>query len=122
MAQRGFVCRQCGQCCLSLSDAFATCATEADVQRWEAAGRNDILAWVAPIAVGNQFVYDIWVSPETGEDVSRCPWLRKVPRADRYVCRIHDMKPDHCRRYPTSRRHAAETGCPGYGHTETAGD
>ena len=38
-----FHCRQCGQCCLNLGDAFATCATEADVRRWEAAGRDDIL-------------------------------------------------------------------------------
>ena len=123
MTQRGFVCRQCGQCCLNLGDAFTTCATDEDVRRWEAAGRYDILAWVDPIAVGgDQYVFDIWVSPRTGEDVNRCPWLRKVRGEDRYVCRIHDLKPDHCRRYPTSRRHAAETGCPGYGHPAIAGD
>jgi hypothetical protein len=28
---------------------------------------------------------------------------------------IHDLKPDHCRKYPKSRRHADEIGCPGYG-------
>jgi Fe-S-cluster containining protein len=116
MTQRVFHCRQCGHCCMNLSDAFATCATEADVRRWAAAGREDILARVEPIVLGEARVYDIWVNPKTGEDVSRCPWLRKVRSAELYVCRIHDLKPDHCRRYPRSRKHAAETGCPGYCH------
>ena len=114
MRDGGFECRHCGQGCLNLGDAVATCATEADVRRWEAAGRDDILAWVDPIAIGDERAYDIWVNPRTGEDVSRCPWLRKVPGKDRYLCRIHDLKPDHCRRYPRSRKHAEEIGCPGY--------
>lgn len=117
MKQRGFHCRQCGHCCLNLHDAIATCAAEADVRRWKAAGRNDILAWIDPIAVGNECVYDLWVNPKTGEDVRRCPWLRKVTGQDRYLCRIHEFKPEHCREYPKSRRHADETGCPGYRHT-----
>jgi Fe-S-cluster containining protein len=116
MTQPGFHCQQCGRCCLNLGDAIATCATEADIARWEAAGREDILAWVDPIALGHERVYDLWIDPETGEDVGRCPWLRKVRGAKRYVCRIHDLKPEHCRRYPRSRRHADEAGCPGYRH------
>lgn len=63
MTKTRFKCRQCGQCCLSLNDAFTTCATESDVQRWMTAGREDILAWVDPIAVGDECVYDIWVNP-----------------------------------------------------------
>jgi len=114
MKQRYFQCRQCGQCCLNLGDAFATCATEADVARWAAAGREDILAWVEVVAIGDGRVYDLWINPKTGEDVERCPWLRKIRGTERYMCRIHDLKPDHCRRYPQSREHAAETGCPGY--------
>jgi Fe-S-cluster containining protein len=114
MKRNGFNCRQCGQCCLNLTDAFQACATEADIRRWEAAGRDDILAWVDTIAVGDACVYDIWVNPKTGEDARRCPWLRKIPRTDRYACRIHDLKPDRCRLYPTSRRHAEKTGCPGF--------
>ena len=53
-------------------------------------------------------------SPKTGDDVSRCPWLRKVRGKDQYVCRIQDVKPDLCRDYPLSREHAEETGCPGF--------
>jgi len=109
-----FKCKQCGNCCLNLRDAFASCAFEADVRRWEEAGRADILQWVAPIPVGDTYVCDIWVDPKTGEDVTRCPWLRKVRGSDKYTCRIHDLKPDLCRRYPISRKHAEETGCKGF--------
>jgi len=23
---------------------------------------------------------DLWISPKTGEDLTRCPWLRKLPK------------------------------------------
>jgi len=86
-----------------------------DVQRWELEGRTDILAWVDPIPLGNyQFIYDIWISPKTGDDVQRCPWLRKLPKQNKYICRIHDTKPEHCLEYPWSRKHAEETGCRGF--------
>jgi Fe-S-cluster containining protein len=110
-----FKCKQCGNCCLNLDDAFETCATEEDIRLWSQEKRDDILEWVDPIPVGGgQFVYDIWISPDTGDDVSRCPWLRKLPKKDKYVCRIHDVKPEHCRQYPRSRKHAEETGCRGF--------
>jgi Fe-S-cluster containining protein len=112
MPRNRFECRQCGNCCLTLKDAFAACATEADVSRWEEARRDDILEWVDRVAVGDSCVHDIWINPATGEDVSRCPWLRKVRGADRFICRIHDVKPDRCRRYPLSRKHAERTGSP----------
>jgi hypothetical protein len=48
----GFQCRQCGHCCTNVSGAFSACATVADIARWEAAGRDDILAWVDRIEVG----------------------------------------------------------------------
>ena len=92
----GFKCKQCGSCCINLRDAFETCATEEDVQLWEEEGREDILAWVDPIPLGEEhFVYDIWISPITGDDVPRCPWLRKLPKKNKYICRIHDVKPLH---------------------------
>jgi Fe-S-cluster containining protein len=78
-------------------------------------GRDDILEWVVPVALGDiVFAYDIWMDPETGEDVSRCPWLRKLPNVDRYICCIQDTKPELCRDYPESRAHAEETECPGF--------
>ena len=109
-----FTCKQCGNCCLHLSGAIDVCATEEDIRRWEENDRTDILAWVDAISLGEGDHYDIWVSPTTGDDVGRCPWLRKLPRKNKYICRIQDMKPEHCRNYPLSREHAENTGCPGF--------
>lgn len=115
MPPTGFKCKQCGHCCLHLYDAFSTCATEEDIKMWEQEGRDDILEWVDTIQLGNDhFIYDIWISPVTNDDVKRCPWLRKLPNQDKYICRIHDVKPAHCRAYPQSRQHGLETGCKGF--------
>jgi Fe-S-cluster containining protein len=100
---------------LNLSGAFITCADEKDIEQWEKKGRSDILEWVAYLPLGeNSFVYDIWIDPKTGDDVHKCPWLRKLPKKNMYVCRIHDVKPRHCREYPKSQKHAEETGCKGF--------
>ena len=115
MPPAGFKCKQCGNCCLNLSGAIDACATEEDVRRWEENARFDILEWVEAIHLGEDHcVYDIWINPRTGDDVPRCPWLRKLPKKDRYICRIHDMKPEHCRNYPLSLKHAEKTGCKGF--------
>jgi Fe-S-cluster containining protein len=114
MPLKGFKCKQCGNCCLNLIDAFQTSATDQDIQTWEDEGRDDILDWVDPIHFGDdECIYDIWISPITHDDVKRCPWLRKLPKQDKYICRIHDVKPEHCRAYPRSRKHAMKTGCKG---------
>jgi Fe-S-cluster containining protein len=77
-------------------------------------GRDDILEWVDPIQLGdNERIYDIWISPVTHDDVSRCPWLVKLPNQQKYICRVHDVKPEHCRKYPRSTKHAQKTGCRG---------
>jgi len=113
-----FTCRQCGHCCLNITGAFTACATEKDIRRWQENKRSDILEWVDVIYLGEKpAVFDIWIDPKTGDDVARCPWLKKVPGKNTYSCRIHDMKPDHCRNFPLSREHADETGCPGFERT-----
>jgi len=115
MPLKEFSCKQCGNCCINLSGAFITCADEDDIDRWEKMGRSDILEWVAYLPLGgNSFVYDIWIDPKTGEDVQKCPWLRKLPKKDKYVCRINDVKPRHCREYPKSQEHAEDTDCKGF--------
>ena len=115
MPPKTFKCIQCGNCCINLSDAFQTSVTHDDIAMWEREGRLDILEWVYPIPLGEgYYIYDIWINPKTGDDVYRCPWLRKLPNQDKYICRIHDLKPEHCRQYPKSRKHAEETGCKGF--------
>lgn len=111
MPPKGFVCKQCGHCCLNLG-AYQSNATEADIAMWEECGREDILEWVDEIGAG---IYDIWINPRTKDDVNRCPWLRKLPRQDKYICRIHDVKPEICRNYPHMKIHGKKTGCKGVG-------
>jgi Fe-S-cluster containining protein len=42
----------------------------------------------------------IWISPVTGKQMVRCPWLRKLPRQNKYICRIYNDRPDDCKYYP----------------------
>ncbi len=62
MPPSGFKCKQCGNCCINLGDAFSTCATEEDIDLWEEEGRNDILEWVGFIPLGDEYVYDLWIN------------------------------------------------------------
>jgi hypothetical protein len=51
MPLKKFKCKQCGNCCLNLSDAFQTSVSDEDVAMWETEGRFDILEWVHPTYV-----------------------------------------------------------------------
>ena len=44
----------------------------------------------------------IWVDPDTGQAIERCPWLRKDPQKERYTCDIYLDRPEDCRHYPTN--------------------
>jgi len=114
MPPKTFKCNQCGNCCLNLGDAYQTCASGEDIRLWEMEGRHDILEWVYSIPLGDEdYIHDIWIHPKHGY-VERCPWLRKLPKQDKYICQIQDVKPEHCRNYPKSKKHADETGCKGF--------
>jgi len=109
-----FICKQCGNCCLNLWDAYQSSVDQSDIDMWKENLREDILEWVDPIDCGEgAVVCDIWINPRTGEDVIRCPWLRKLPKKNKYICRIHEVKPKVCREYPQTEKHAKETGCKG---------
>jgi Fe-S-cluster containining protein len=92
-------------------------AREGDVWRWMAEERQDILKWVGFIfadkAQTEIVAYDFPIDPQTDEEPDRCPFLRKLPRQDRYICRIQDTKPENCVRFPLDRE-ADGIGCPGY--------
>lgn len=108
-----FVCRQCGQCCKNLDYRYEI--TTEDVLRWEKAGRGDILEWVGVTRHRDgRRTYQIWVVPGTNRIAKTCPFLRAEPTTDRVLCSIHADKPDICRNYPVSRKHALMTGCPGF--------
>jgi hypothetical protein len=110
-----FICRQCGQCCRTLD--YETGCEKSDIRRWQDIGRTDILAWVQPrntVTGDSGPAYRIWVNPNTGETARTCPWLAPCPdHADRFICTIHSIKPEVCRQYPFTAKHAAMTGCTG---------
>jgi Fe-S-cluster containining protein len=109
----GFSCRQCGDCCKLL--AYHDALTAADVKLWERTGRQDILEWVGVFRmIDGEPTYRIWVVPGTGKLAEQCPFLKRLPAENRWICRIHDVKPRICRDYPVSRKHGIMTGCPGF--------
>lgn len=108
----GFQCRQCGQCCQELD--YHKQVTQTDIERWQAQGRQDILDWVAGTPDQGQPTYRIWVQKGQMRLSRQCPWLSKTAIQDRYQCSIQDTKPEICRSYPGSRKHALKTGCKGF--------
>lgn len=106
-------CQQCGHCCRNLE--YHREVKESDLSLWKKMGRKDILQWVDAAPQKNGVpAYRIWVCPKTKRIVEPCPFLEKNPTANRWICRIHDVKPDICRQYPVSRKHAVMTGCKGF--------
>ena len=85
-------CNQCGKCCIKYSNAQLS-AEAHEIKTWDAE-RPDI----------HQYVKDgeIWFDPQTGEQLSLCPFLRKEPNRNIYSCSIYLHRPDDCRYYPTN--------------------
>lgn len=108
-----FNCRQCGNCCRKLK--YRNDCTEKDYRRWEALGREDILEKVMKVIDPDKKTpeYRIWKEPGTSRFYSECPWLIPTPSKGRFACGIQDVKPEYCRQYPLTRKHAAMTGCKG---------
>lgn len=85
-------CNQCGKCCINYSNGGLS-ASASEIDYWEI-HRPDIFSYVRD---GN-----IWVSPDTGEQLERCPWLRKIPDQHKYTCDIYFDRPDDCKFYPVN--------------------
>lgn len=41
----------------------------------------------------------------------RCPWLRKLPNRDKYICRIYNDRPEDCKQYPVSIEEMVRDEC-----------
>ncbi|MEW6489483.1 MAG: YkgJ family cysteine cluster protein [Thermodesulfobacteriota bacterium] len=83
-------CRACGMCCEEFGDTLA--AEEADLARWRAEGRRDLLARVGEGGA-------LWIDPETGRALDHCPFLARTG-AGASLCSIHETKPAMCGAYP----------------------
>ncbi len=83
-------CNQCGKCCTRYGGGDLS-ASVGEIDWWED-HRPDIFSYVSD--------GKIWTSPVTGKQMLRCPWLRKLPKQNKYICRIYYNRPDECRHYP----------------------
>ncbi len=76
-------CNQCGKCCIKYSNGgLSVSVSQSDY--WENY-RPDIFRYVDE--------GDIWINPDTGEQIELCPWLRKVPDQNKYTCDIYFDRP-----------------------------
>lgn len=94
-------CNQCGKCCTNYANGGLS-ASAGEIDHWE--------TWRPDIA---RFVRDgkIWIDPETGKQLERCPWLKKLPGQRKYICRIYDDRPADCRYYPVNIDQMARDDC-----------
>jgi len=94
-------CNQCGKCCTKYSDGGLSAST-GEIELWEIFA-PDIHRYVS----GGK----IWISPDTGKQLKRCPWLRKVPNQNKYLCDIYDNRPDDCKYYPATIEQMVKDEC-----------
>jgi Fe-S-cluster containining protein len=90
-------CNQCGKCCIKYSDG-ALSATIEEIELWEIF-KPEISRFVKN--------GEIWHDPDTGEKLTRCPFLHAEPSAGplsktKYTCSIYLDRPEDCRHYPSS--------------------
>src|SRR5215470_7590213 len=92
-------CSRCGKCCTTPHVPGTFTATGEDVKRWIREGRDDILECIDILGPPEDPYADLWYSPVTGEDVSRCPFVRKGRNLPTYRCTIYETRPQQCRDY-----------------------
>ena len=85
-------CNQCGKCCINYSDGGLS-ASASEIESWDIY-RPDIYRYVSD--------GKIWVNPDTGKQLERCPWLKKLPDQNKYTCDIYYDRPDDCKYYPVT--------------------
>ncbi len=98
-------CNSCGKCCIKYSNGNLS-ASAHEIEYWEVF-RPDIAA----------FTHDgkIWFDPETGKNITLCPWLTVVSDegADhlRVSCDIYLDRPEDCIIYPVTIAEMIKDGC-----------
>ena len=94
-------CNQCGKCCVNYSDGGLS-ALASEIEYWEVF-RPEISRYVSD--------GKIWMSPTTGEQLKRCPWLRQVENQEKYTCDIYHDRPDDCKHYPVTIDQMVQDEC-----------
>jgi Fe-S-cluster containining protein len=94
-------CNQCGKCCKAYSDGGLS-ATLAELDWWENY-RPEIFKHVS--------AGKIWFSPDTGERLTTCPWLKQLPGQTKYICDIYYDRPEDCKHYPVKIDQMVKDDC-----------
>lgn len=94
-------CNQCGKCCTKYSDGGLS-ASAAEISSWDLY-RPDIYRYVSE--------GKIWMDPDTGRQLTLCPWLRKLPDQNKYTCDIYFDRPDDCKYYPVTIEQMIADNC-----------
>ena len=51
------------------------------------------------------------MSPDSGEQLTRCPWLELIPDTGKYGCGIYHDRPIDCRQYPVTIEQMVQDEC-----------
>ena len=99
-------CNACGRCC-QIYGGGRLAASEGDIQWWTA---------VRPAVADYVRHGQIWISPQTGEQLTDCPWLEPpkespVELGAGYTCAIYQDRPEECRQYPSGLDEMYRDGC-----------
>ena len=94
-------CNRCGKCCTYPRFMGTLFAIKEDLLRWEDEGREDILSYANIFydKEGEPSSADLWVKHD-GEELSRCPFVRKDRNKTTHSCTIYDTRPTICQEYP----------------------
>ena len=100
VSKEEFKCQRCSKCCKELHVVFLT---EEEVKKWRRYrvksnyGEFPAIYFAKVLDIGTA---DLFFHPITGEELFRCPFLRKIHRKEKYKCLIHDIKPQVCKDFP----------------------
>ena len=99
-------CNSCGKCCIKYSNGDLS-ASPQDLEMWELL-KPDIAAYVKQGM--------IWYSPQSGKQLSLCPFLRETqsqqqPTKTIYTCDIYYDRPEDCRFYPVTVKQMINDEC-----------
>lgn len=99
-------CNSCGKCCIKYSNGDLS-ASDQDIDMWQLF-KPDIAAYVKKGL--------IWFSPQNGQQLSLCPFLREEknpvePNKPFYTCDIYYDRPEDCRFYPVTVKQMINDEC-----------
>ncbi|MFC1953441.1 YkgJ family cysteine cluster protein [Chloroflexota bacterium] len=102
----GFSCQQCGICCLK-GGHISLELNEDETQKWRKSEE------LVPSNFGYRYLEDfidyypeakradLWFHPDTEDELSRCPFLRK--KQSKYGCLIYELRPEDCKYFPLGK-------------------